>query len=134
MSFPIVALAVLTLGMSAAAASARPHTPLKSLPLIIEDASAPGGMRRIGSLSRYLHALRRAKQVCDYSTYAYGANLSCRTTTGKMVHIGITAVPTHGPEFANVQDIRPDGVNSAYLAKSEFAAFLADLIRRKPAK
>lgn len=134
MSFPIVVLTVLTLGLSAATASTRTDNPLTSLPLVIEDASAPGGMRKLGSLARYLQALRRAKQVCKYSTFAYGADLSCKTTSGKMVYIGIAAIPTHGPEFAGVRDIRPDGVNSAYLQKSEFAAFLADSIKRKPAK
>lgn len=108
MNFSTVLLMTLALGLSVVTASARPRMSLERLPLIIEDASAPNGMRKLGPLGRCLGALSRAKHVCELGTYAYGANLSCRTTARKMVYIGIAAVPTHEPEFASVQDIRPD--------------------------
>lgn len=124
------ALALAALVLSADAASALRQPALEKLGLIIEDGSKPNGMKELGSLRRFMQALRRAKHACELSTYDYGGNITCTTLSGKRVYIGISAVPTRSPEFASVADIRPDGVNSAYLPKSEFAAFMADLVKR----
>ena len=125
----LVILAAATL--SATAAQAISSRALLALDVVVADSAMPDGFRHFVSLKKVLAGLKREGWKCQNSPYERGTDIRCTAAGKKEFLIDLVAVPTLAPEFAEVDSIRPDGVNSAPVPKAEMGGYLGTLLRLK---
>lgn len=125
----LLASALLAAGLPAGPAAASQR--LLALPLGIETA---GELRSFGTVRTVLADLRRGDPSCAVSTYERGGTISCGARPGDprsaRVLIDFVAVPTRWPEFAQVEAVRLEGVDSRELPAAERESALARLLGR----
>ena len=126
-----ILLAVAIAGLTATAAQAVSPRALLALDVVVADSAMPDGFRHFGSLKKVLAGLKREGWKCQNSPYERGTDIRCNAAGRQEFLIDIVAVPTLAPEFAEIDSIRPDGVNSAPVAKAEMGQYLGDLLRLK---
>ena len=126
-SFLLLAVA----SLSATAAQAVSPRALLALDVVVADSAMPDGFRHFGSLKKVLAGLKREGWKCQNSSYERGTDIRCNAAGKKEFLIDIVAIPTLAPEFAEVDSIRPDGVNSTPVSKAEMGGYLGDLLRLK---
>ena len=117
--------------LSATAAQAISSRALLALDVVVDDSAAPDGFRHFASLKKVLAGLKREGWSCKYSPYEYGADIRCSATGKKEFLIDLVGVPTLAPDFAEIDSIRPDGVNSTPVPKAEMGGYLGNLLRLK---
>ena len=131
-SFPASFLLLLAVAsLSATAAQAVSARALLALDVVVADSAMPDGFRHFGSLKKVLAGLKREGWKCQNSSYERGTDIRCNAAGKKEFLIDIVAIPTLAPEFAEVDSIRPDGVNSTPVSKAEMGGYLGDLLRLK---
>jgi len=131
-SFPASFLLLLAAAsLSATAAQAVSARALLALDVVVADSAMPDGFRHFGSLKKVLAGLKREGWKCQNSPYERGTDIRCNAAGKKEFLIDIVAIPTLAPEFAEVDSIRPDGVNSTPVSKPEMGGYLGNLLRLK---